>query len=155
LYSFPTRRSSDLISNFLDEFERANVDDKVLSEVRSDFDKFYERQYIQAWMQFADRFDAGKAQQRDRSEWQNLLDRMATADNPYFRLMDDMFIQLSPFEDNAYQSRQLLELFSEIQEYSVDDGRKGRSDSKLLKKALGKMGKAGKLAKQGLKAHKK
>src|SRR5690606_35193032 len=145
----------EFISNFLDELERANADDKDLSEVRSDFDKFYERQYIQAWMNFADRFDAGKAQQRDRSEWQNLLDRMATADNPYFRLMDDMFIQLSPFEDNVYQSRQLLELFSEIQEYSVDDGRKGRSDSKLLKKALGKIGKAGKLAKKGLKAHKK
>ncbi len=145
----------DFIQTFLDEFQRANMDDKQLTEVKQDFDKYYQRQYIQAWMDFAERFDEGKLKQRDHDEWTNLLDRMATGDNPYFRLMEDIYAQLSVFEEIEYPSKEKLEFFAEIQSYSISDGRAGRGNNKLLKKALGKFGKVGKAAKKGLKVYTK
>ncbi len=143
------------IQEFLSEFKLANSEDKQLSEIQQDFDKFYQRQYIQAWMQFAQRFDEGKMQQRDRKEWQQLLERMATADNPYFSLLSTMNEQLSPFNAAEFNSKQQLAFFKDVQSYSVSDGRKGKGNSKLLKKALGKFGKVGKLAKKAMKIHKK
>ncbi|WP_419811105.1 type VI secretion protein IcmF/TssM N-terminal domain-containing protein [Bacterioplanoides sp.] len=145
----------EFIQSFLSEFQRANSDDKQLTEIKQDFDLYYQREYIETWLLFARNFDEGKFKQRDREEWSALLDRMATSDNPYFRLMEDMYQQLSPFEDADYPSKGQLALFTEIQSYSISDGRKGRGNNRLLKKALGKLGKAGKLAKQGLKIHKK
>ncbi len=150
-----TLQGHEFIQEFLNEFKLANSEDKQLSEIQQDFDKYYQRQYIQAWMSFAQRFDEGKIQQRDRKEWQQLLERMATADNPYFSLLGDMNTQLSPFSDAEFNSKQQLAFFKDVQSYSVSDGRKGKGNGKLLKKALGKFGKVGKLAKKALKVHKK
>lgn len=145
----------EFIQEFLTEFKMANTDDKKLSDIQDDFNQYYQRKYINAWIDFADRFDEGKLKQRDRKEWTVLLDRMATADNPYFTLLQTMHEQLAPFSDVDYQSRDKIAFFSEIQSYSISDGRKGKGGGKLLKKALGKLGKVGKLAKKGMKIHKK
>ncbi|EAT13265.1 hypothetical protein HF888_07215 [Bermanella marisrubri] len=143
------------IDDFMNEFERANSEDKKLSEIRVDFAQYYERQYIEAWMNFAQRFDEGKIQQRDRKEWQQLLDRMATPDNPYFTLLGTLKDQLAPFADADFNSKQQISFFAEVQGYSITDGRKGKGNSKLIKKALGKFGKVGKAAKKAMKIHKK
>lgn len=145
----------EFIQEFLAEFQMANNDDKQLSDIQQDFHQHYQRQYVNAWINFAERFDEGKQKQRDRKEWNVLLDRMATVDNPYFTLLATMHDQLSPFSDTDYQSKDKIAFFSEIQSYSISDGRKGKGNTKLLKKALGKLGKVGKLAKKGLKVHKK
>jgi type VI secretion system protein ImpL len=150
-----TLEGYEFIQEFLTEFKRANGEDKQLNEIQEDFYKFYQRQYIESWMQFAQRFDEGKMQQRDRKEWQQLLDRMATADNPYFSLLADMNEQLSPFNDVSFNSKQQLSFFKDVQAYSISDGRKGKGNGKLIKKALGKLGKVGKLAKKAMKVHKK
>lgn len=150
-----TLEGYEFIQEFLTEFKRANSEDKQLNEIQEDFYKFYQRQYIESWMQFAQRFDEGKMQQRDRKEWQQLLDRMATADNPYFSLLADMNEQLSPFNDVSFNSKQQLSFFKDVQSYSISDGRKGKGNGKLIKKALGKLGKVGKLAKKAMKVHKK
>lgn len=143
------------IDDFMNEFERANSEDKKLSEIRVDFAQYYERQYIEAWMNFAQRFDEGKIQQRDRKEWQQLLDRMATPDNPYFTLLGTLKDQLAPFSNADFNSKQQISFFAEVQGYSITDGRKGKGNSKLIKKALGKFGKVGKAAKKAMKIHKK
>jgi len=145
----------EFIQDFMTEFKLANKEDKRLSEIQQDFDKYYERQYIEEWFNFAERFDEGKLQQRDRKEWQQLIDRFATADNPYFSLLGVMNEQLSPFENAEFNSKQQLTFFAEVQSYSVPDGRKGKPNTKLIKKALGKFGKVGKMAKKGMKIHKK
>lgn len=150
-----TLEGYEFIQKFLTEFKQANSEDKKLNEIQEDFYKYYQRQYIESWMSFAQRFDEGKMQQRDRKEWQQLLERMATADNPYFALLGDMNEQLSPFADANFNSKQQLSFFQEVQSYSISDGRKGKSKNKLLKKALGKLGKVGKVAKKAMKAHKK
>lgn len=143
------------IQDFMEEFQLANSEDKQLSDITDDFAKYYQREYIEAWMQFAQRFDEGKMQQRDRKEWQQLLDRFATADNPYFALLGTMNDELSPFSEGDFNSKSQLAFFAEVQGYSVTDGRKGKGNAKLIKKALGKLGKVGKLAKKAMKVHKK
>ncbi len=150
-----TLEGYEFIQEFLTEFKRANSEDKQLNEIQEDFYKFYQRQYIESWMLFGQRFDEGKLQQRDRKEWQQLLERMATADNPYFALLGDMNEQLAPFEDANFNSKQQLAFFKDVQSYSISDGRKGKGNGKLIKKALGKLGKVGKLAKKAMKVHKK
>lgn len=150
-----TLEGYEFIQEFLSEFQMANTDDKQLIDVQEDFNQYYQDKYISSWLEFGERFDEGKMKQRDRKEWTVLLDRMATADNPYFTLMKVMHEQLAPFSHIDYQSKQKIAFFNEIQSYSISDGRKGKGNSKLIKKALGKLGKVGKLAKKGLKAHKK
>ncbi len=150
-----TLEGYEFIQAFLTEFKLANKGDDKLAEIQEDFDKFYQRQYVDAWLTFAERFDEGKLQQRDQKEWQILLERMATADNPYFSLMDMMVEQLDPFSDADYNSKPQFALFSEIQSYSIADGRKGKPNAKVLKKVLGKFGKAGKAAKKAMNMHKK
>lgn len=150
-----TLEGYEFIQNFLTEFKRANSEDKKLNEIQEDFYKYYQRQYIESWMTFAQRFDEGKLQQRDRKEWQQLLERMATSDNPYFALLGDMHNQLTPFDDADFNSKQQLSFFKDVQSYSISDGRKGKGGGKLVKKALGKLGKVGKLAKKAMKVHKK
>jgi type VI secretion system protein ImpL len=145
----------EFIQEFLAEFQMANTDDKQLSDIQQDFNQYYQRKYISSWTNFAERFDEGKQKQRDRKEWTVLLDRMATTDNPYFTLLQTMHEQLAPFSDVDYQSRDKIAFFTEIQSYSISDGRKGKGGGKLLKKALGKLGKVGKLAKKGMKLNKK
>lgn len=150
-----TLEGYEFIQNFLTEFKRANSEDKKLNEIQEDFYKYYQRQYIESWMTFAQRFDEGKLQQRDRKEWQQLLERMATSDNPYFALLGDMHNQLTPFNEADFNSKQQLSFFKDVQSYSISDGRKGKGGGKLVKKALGKLGKVGKLAKKAMKVHKK
>lgn len=150
-----TLEGYEFIQDFLTEFKRANSEDKQLNEIQEDFNKYYQRQYIESWMLFAQRFDEGKLQQRDRKEWQQLLERMATSDNPYFALLGDMSDQLSPFNDANFNSKQQLSFFKDVQSYSISDGRKGKGNGKLIKKALGKLGKVGKMAKKAMKVHKK
>jgi type VI secretion system protein ImpL len=143
------------IQEFLTEFKLANSEDKQLSEIQEDFDKYYERQYVEAWISFAQRFDEGKMQQRDKKEWQQLLERFATSDNPYFSLLGTMNEQLSVFEGASFNSKEQLTFFADVQSYSVADGRKGKPNTRLIKKALGKFGKVGKMAKKAMKIHKK
>jgi type VI secretion system protein ImpL len=150
-----TLEGYEFIQEFLTEFQMANTDDKQLSDIQQDFNQYYQRKYINAWTDFGERFDEGKQKQRDRKEWTVLLDRMATSANPYFTLLQTMQEQLEPFSGEDYQSKDKIAFFSEIQSYSISDGRKGKGGGKLIKKALGKLGKVGKLAKKGMKIHKK
>ncbi len=131
-----------------------------LGEIKTEFEKYYRIEYVKAWVEFAERFDEGMGQLRDRKEWVFAVEQLATPDNPYFRLLERMEEQLKPIEPLEYfPAYKLVAYFKEMQSFAKKEG---GDSSKLMKKVLkvvGKAGKAGKLVasagKKGLKAKKK
>ena len=155
----------DFIEKFLDELSVAGTDSASLSTVKDDFMVFYQRNYLKAWLAFAEEFDYGKNKLRGRKEWLNAMESMTTANNPYFAVMRTIQRQIEPvFSEGLLKARNELDYFAEIQEHAGDES--GADNSKAKKKAtkaalkiIGKFGKVGKLiakgAKKGLKAKKK
>ncbi len=157
-----TLQGHAFLVDFLIELEAANDGASRLADIKEEFEVYYERQYIMAWQEFAERFGEGKDKLRDKKEWMFSLERMASLDNPYFALMKRVNDELKPFPDAAQQFEALgmITYFNEMLAYTKKEG--GGNNSALTKMALkivGKAGKAGKLVakagKKGMKAKKK
>ncbi len=63
------------------------------------FKKGYAEKYTAAWGAFAAAFSEALHWERSRDEWKLLAARMADEDNPYFRLMHVMAVELAPYAD--------------------------------------------------------
>ncbi len=135
-----TLQGREFIQGFLAELSEASEGAARLDAIKSDFEKYYQRAYIKAWVEFASDFDRGKERLRDRKEWLAALEQMAGRSNPYFLLMQRMHEELAPFEAiERFPSKLLIDFFDDMQAFVSGDA---GGDNKLLKKA----------AKQGLKA---
>ncbi len=157
-----TLAGHDFLVDFLVELEAANDGASRLSDIKKEFEVYYERRYIKAWQEFAERFDEGKDKLRDKKEWMFSLERMAARDNPYFAFMKRVNDELKPFPNAAqqFEAMGMISYFNEMLAYTKTEG--GGDNSALTKMALklvGKAGKAGKLVakagKKGMKAKKK
>ncbi|MFT5657247.1 MAG: type VI secretion system protein ImpL [Gammaproteobacteria bacterium] len=155
----------EFIEAFLDELNLAGSESNMLSSVKDNFMVFYQRNYLKAWVAFAEEFDYGKNKLRGRKEWLTAMESMTTPSNPYFAVMRKIESEVEPiFSEGLLKAREEIAYFAELQEHSGDAS--GADNSKAKKKAtkaalkvIGKLGKVGKLvaggAKKGLKAKKK
>ncbi len=158
-----TKEGREFLNEFLAELEEANDDASRLSMVKSDFEEYYRREYVEAWVAFAERFDEGKLQLRNRKEWLTAVDIMSSRENPYFTFMGRMVRELEPLEHyDELEGSVMFEFFLEVQAFTgadVDSGGSNKQAAKMGLKLLGKMGKVGKAlakaGKQGMKANKK
>lgn len=150
------------LSRFLEELKLAVEGSASLSVITSDFMSFYDRKYLKAWKEFAEKFDMGKEKLRGRKEWLTALEAMTGRDNPYFSFMRMAKLETAPITmDGIFNSKESIDYFAQIQDF-VGEETGGKGNAKLAKmglKVLGKFGKVGKLAakagKKGLKAKKK
>ncbi len=146
----------DFVAAFMEEFSLVDEDEPELVEVQEEFLDFYQREYLRSWEEFAERFSDGATRFRDQKEWTLAMERMATADNPYFNFIAMMHEQLGVFPGLEFNSSDSFAYFMEIQNYTSPDAKSNnKALKKATKKALGKLGKVGKLAKKGMKAHAK
>jgi type VI secretion system protein ImpL len=155
----------DFIEAFLDELSLAGSESSSLSSVKENFMLYYQRNYLKAWVAFAEEFDYGKNKLRGRKEWLTAMESMITPSNPYFAVMRKIESEIEPiFSEGLFQAREEIAYFAEIQEYSgdssgVDNSKAKKKATKAALKVIGKFGKVGKLvaggAKKGLKAKKK
>lgn len=157
-----TLEGRDAINGFMAELMQANNGDGTLARIKEEFDEFYERKYVRAWMDFARRFDEGQNGLTGKKAWLTSVERMATEGNPYFALIERLHTELKPItHDDDYTARTLVDYFVDMRNF-VGDGGKGGGNGKAAKMALKlvkKAGKAGKLVakagKTALKAKKK
>ncbi|MFT5400250.1 MAG: type VI secretion system protein ImpL, partial [Gammaproteobacteria bacterium] len=160
-----TLEGLEFIEKFLDELTLAGGDSASLAAVKEDFMVFYQRNYLKAWIAFADEFDYGKNKLRGRKEWQSAMESMSTVNSPYFSVMRTIQREVEPvYSEGLFNIRGELDYFAEIQEFVGDES--GPDNSKAKKKAtkaalkvVGKLGNVGKFVakatKKGLKAKKK
>ena len=157
-----TLEGRDFLSQFLEELKQAVVGSVSLGAITADFMAFYDRKYLKAWKEFAEKFDMGKQKLRGRKEWLTALESMTGRDNPYFSFMRKATVETAPIKmDGIFNSKERIDYFAQIQDF-VGEDTGGKGNAKLAKmglKVLGKFGKVGKLAakagKKGLKAKKK
>lgn len=155
----------NFIEKFLDELNLAGSESSTLNSVKDNFMLFYQRNYLKAWLAFAEEFDFGKNKLRGRKEWLTAMESMTTPANPYFSVMRKIEQQIEPvFAEGLFKTREQIEFFAEIQEHAgdeapADDSKAKKKATKAALKVIGKFGKVGKLvakgAKKGLKAKKK
>lgn len=160
-----TLEGLEFIEAFLDELNLAGSDSASLSSVKDSFMLFYHRNYLKAWVAFAEEFDYGKNKLRGRKEWLTAMESMVTPSNPYFAVMRRIESEIEPiFSEGLFKARDEVAYFAEIQEHSgdasgVDNSKAKKKATKAALKVIGKLGKVGKLvaggAKKGLKAKKK
>jgi len=157
-----TLEGKEFIETFITEFDEANDGASRLAEIKTDLEKYYQRNYLKSWEAFSGRFDEGKDMLASRKEWLDTLELMSTRDNPYFSFMQRATKELKPFEDSIeFPAKTQIAFFDDMQNFAGDASGKPKK-SKLAKTALkvvGKFGKVGKVVakvgKKGMKASKK
>ncbi len=156
-----TLEGREFIEEFLTELAEADDEKSKLGDIKIDFEKYYRIEYVKAWIDFAERFDEGMMRLRDRKEWVFAIEQLASPNNPYFRLLERMDEQLKPIEPlEFFPAYKLVAYFKEMQSFAKKEG---GDNSKLVKKLLKVVGKAGgkagklvaKAGKKGMKAKKK
>jgi type VI secretion system protein ImpL len=143
------------IMRFLNELSEAGSEENSkIASIKTDFEILYKRQYLQEWRNFAFRFDEGKLKLRGRKEWIMAIDSLPSRDNPYFKLLSRLVVELEPFNiSNEFEGMDMFELFVEMEEFTgAAKQAKGsnKATTKFGLKILGKLGPVGKaLAKSG------
>lgn len=160
-----TVQGMEFIEEFLDELNLAGTESSALSTVKENFMLYYQRNYLKAWLAFAEEFDYGKNKLRGRKEWLTAMESMTTSSNPYFAVMRRIEQEIEPvFAEGLFKAREQIEFFAEVQEFSgdaapADNSKAKKKATKAALKVIGKLGKVGKFvaggAKKGLKAKKK
>ncbi len=150
------------VENILDELTLASSDSLASRNFRVNFMAQYRREYLEAWVVFANQFDHGRNKLRGRREWQKAVKSLARPNNPYFSVMRRIEREIAPvFAEGVFTARGHFEYFAEVQEFVGDEY--GLNDSRAKKNAIkavpGVLGKVGKLVtkgtKKGLKAKKR
>ena len=160
-----TLQGKAFINQFLTELAESNDESNVLANVKDDFQAFYDRRYRKAWLNFAQRFNEGKYQLRDRKEWLTVIDSLSTKDNPYFKFIRRMSVEMQHITDSSgFDGDNQFVFFGEVQDAAgveVDSSSAGNNKAatkagmKLLKKVCKTCGKVAKTAKKVTKGSKK
>ncbi len=122
------------INNFLDELSLAAPDSSVVAKTVASFKQYYEGNYLQAWLAFAEEFDYGKNKLRGREEWLKTVELMSTPKNPYFVLMQRMQLEVEPFQsEDDLAFRRLFDFFARVQQASNDSLQANDQEAKSSK----------------------
>ncbi len=122
------------INNFLDELSLAAPDSSVVAKTVASFKQYYEGNYLQAWLVFAEGFDYGKNKLRGREEWLKTVELMSTPKNPYFVLMQRMQLEVEPFQsEDDLAFRRLFDFFARVQQASNDSLQANDQEAKSSK----------------------
>ncbi len=94
-----TREGKQAIDDFIIELESALPEPgpPLIARQKFEFNKWYRQDYIAAWQDFAANFDAGIKTLANADEWQQMLPKAATAQDPYFLLLDRLFKEFSSY----------------------------------------------------------
>ncbi len=87
------------IDNFILELEAALPDPgpPIIARRKFEFNDWYRKNYIAAWHDYAAGFPAGADTLAGLDEWRQMLPRAATANDPYFLLLDRLTEEFAAF----------------------------------------------------------
>jgi type VI secretion system protein ImpL len=96
-----TREGKESIERFLDKIQESfpNEDFTFKSGPRHQFEAWYARAYFDEWLAFIKKFPKGATRLAGYQDYQIMSQSVATADGPYFSLLDRLTEELEPFMD--------------------------------------------------------
>ncbi|HEX4300700.1 MAG TPA: type VI secretion protein IcmF/TssM N-terminal domain-containing protein [Gammaproteobacteria bacterium] len=125
-----------IIKDFTDEMQKASGGSQS-GPVQDYMDKFYDYYqgaYVDAWTQFASRFDEGKDTLADRSQWLAVVGNLAQSD-PYTKLLGRMHDELAVLDEDAAELKTSVDYYQEAATFAP-------ASSTKLPAASGGFGKA-------------
>ncbi|MCJ8315115.1 MAG: hypothetical protein HRU38_23975, partial [Saccharospirillaceae bacterium] len=144
------------IDEFLNELSESDDQEMDFTDIKDDFNDFYNLKYSKEWITFAERFDEGKQQLRDKKEWIAVIGALSTKDNPYFKLIKTMNTQMAHISQTiGFDAQSHYSFFVEVNAASglvQEEKADNKALTKLVTKTVGKVCKA---CKKILKAGKK
>jgi hypothetical protein len=160
-----TLEGKKFIFDFLDKLAKTLPDSSYVKNLKLSFNKRYLDQYLKTWEAFANNFNRGISSLQNREEWVDMIDLIASKNNPYFRAMNLMVSEIKPLEEITKQP-QWLELLLTYDKFlafgpseGVDNSKRNKTLSKMALKTISKLGPVGKAiagaGKSGMKTQKK
>ncbi|HSN17388.1 MAG TPA: type VI secretion protein IcmF/TssM N-terminal domain-containing protein [Gammaproteobacteria bacterium] len=107
------------IKGFTDELQQAtgNATSGPVPDYMDRFYDYYQDAYVDAWKQFADRFDEGSDTLADRSQWLAVVGGLGESD-PYLKLLDRMHEELAPLDEDAADLKTSVDYYHEVATYA-------------------------------------
>ena len=161
-----TIAGKEQIDAFIDQLGEALGRDHVfVTSYVPRFQAQYEKNYIASWGAFLSGFNDGVGTLRDRNEWLNVINNLATGRNIFFNLLNDVDFQLQPFAgvEEKPDWFEFVLYYQDMLALGEDDlqnnDKKNKVLTKIALKLVGSTGALGKAlagsAKSGLKTQKK
>ncbi len=91
-----TRKGKEAMDAFIKEIESAIPDPTLLSNQKSDFEKWYPTVCFNDWQNFVAFFPRGAERLKGIKEWQPVASKMATEQGPYFALLNRIATEFEP-----------------------------------------------------------
>lgn len=86
------------IDNFLNKIETALFDPLIIARQKQAFKKWYTKEYIKSWYEFAAVFPAGRNALKSPERWKQIAKGVGSNKGPYFSLLEDMAKALAVIE---------------------------------------------------------
>ncbi|HET7174394.1 MAG TPA: type VI secretion protein IcmF/TssM N-terminal domain-containing protein [Gammaproteobacteria bacterium] len=113
-----TAEGFKIIKGFTDELQQATGGGNgPVQDYMDRFYDYYQDAYVDAWKQFADRFDEGSDTLADRSQWLALVGNLAQSD-PYLKLLDRMHEEFAPLDEDAADLKTSVDYYHEVATYA-------------------------------------
>lgn len=161
-----TIAGKEALDNFIAQLSSAMGDTHpFLVEHMPNFMELYQTRYVASWGAFLNNFNQGVDSLKGRSEWLNVISNVPNSRNIFFKVLNDVDDQLTPFKTMAEKPDwfELVLYYQDMLALGNDKNQGNPKKNKVLTKlglkmvsALGPVGKAiSKQAKSGLKTKKK
>ena len=108
-----------VIKGFTDELQQATGggDAGPVADYMDRFYDYYQDSYVDAWKQFADRFDEGTSTLADRAQWLSVVGNLGESD-PYLKLLDRMHEEFAPLDEDAADLKTSVDYYHEVATYA-------------------------------------
>ncbi len=108
-----------IIKGFTDELQQATGGSQSapVQDYMDHFYDYYQGAYVDAWTQFANRFDEGKDTLADRSQWLAVVGNLGQSD-PYFKLLQRMQQEFQPLDEDAADLKTTVDYYQEVATYA-------------------------------------
>ncbi len=160
-----TIEGKEFIYNFLDKLLETTPDSLSVKLMKTSFCKKYLDDYLKTWKKFAMDFNKGSNSLQNRQEWIDMIDLIASKNNPFFRGMNLTISQIKPLSEltDMPEWAELLFTFDKFLAFgpdeTVDNSKRNKTLSKMALKTISKLGPVGKAiagaGKSGMKTQKK
>jgi type VI secretion system protein ImpL len=119
-----TKKGKEMIDSFMSDIESALSGPRAptIAKQKMEFYDWYQKAYIDEWYHFGSIFDKGIKTLNGRQEWLQMAAKMPADQVPFFDLLDKMFIELEPLnnEESMPSWMELLYDFQIIKERAAE-----------------------------------
>ena len=96
-----TRKGKEMINGLLAEITSAHPQPELFEKPKSSFEQWYRGSCFSAWQDFAAYFPKGRERLKGEKEWQELVLKMSTDQDPYLAFISKVTSELEPLAGKA------------------------------------------------------